>query len=669
MHTRYSESDARADPNVPPTYKQQAIILVSSLKKKEVFFTLLFSSTSAVAQADTQPTMEGTSPSPFDAFDAIISDDVDHQLSTFLNTNDDPRDATERLMESYEGVPDMIRALVEWSDIYADGTANLEQAVETVLLEHEQTIIPRLDEALATTEKSLPVVTTVTESKRWNPVVCSMAARNKESTLHNLLIRESRLSQAGINQEVLQTPASFVDAITEQFTKLFSADKQVSDDELLGLYNRVSALCTYDECSTIVSLRMFNKLSHDADTPFMRGLYRRVGQEVRKEAVRVMTAANIMSEHMARQYVIRLAFITDCVESNVSMRKPIVDALLNLFGGTDRSIRRRFETETKILRGVYGCLIGDIEIKEADSDVVETVQEFQGSVADKVVLIRMLCHVEVFEDILKALFSHKYRTYLDGEPDISKRTCLCMLLAYAGVFICKDDKELPTMLEDEVAKEKLRNEMKTTFTEIRRVAEVCESLKPGCPRFKIRGPPVQVLLEGTKSPLIARGVLMWAKEGLEGGSNLRELLVTAPTHLAFLEAIAEKHPVLQGEVLEVIREAFMRDYPELDVIEVEKLRDKFTKTITGLVRIQMAPQIVRMFQGSWANNKRVDLAHLRHFINGLLQIISPPFSRTFAASVMELLNNERVASAIQRDPVIVKKALTFRKEAEKMGLT
>lgn len=613
--------------------------------------------------------MEGVTPSPFDAFDAILSDDVDHQLSSYLASNKDLRDATERLTESYEGVPDMICALVEWSNLYGNGNANLEQAVETVLLEHEQTIIPRLDEALASTENSLPVVTSVTESERWSPVVSSMAARNKESTLHNLLTRESRLAKAGINQDVLQSPASFIDAITEQFTKLLSPEKQVSDDELLALYNRVSALCTYDECSTIVSLRMFNKLAHDAESPFMRGLYRRVGQEVRQEAVRVMTAANIMSEHMARQYVIRLAFITDCVEANVPMRKPIVDALLNLFGGTDQSIRRRFETETKILRSVYGCLIGDIEVKEGDGEVVEAVQEFNGSVEDKVVLVRMLCHVEVFEDILKALFSHKHRTYLDGEPDISKRTCLCMLLAYSGVFICKDDNALPTMLDDEVTKEKLCEEIKHLFMEIRKVAEVCESLKPGSPRFQIRGAPVQVLLEGTKSPLIARGVLMWACEGLEGGSNLRELLVTAPRHLAFLEAIAEKHPVLQGEVLNVLRDAFMRDYPELDAIEVEKLRDLFTKTITGLVRIQMAPQIVRMFQESWADNKRVDLAHLRHFINGLLQIISPPYSQHFAASVMDLLNNERVASAIQRDPDIVRKALMFRKEAEKLQRT
>lgn len=613
--------------------------------------------------------MNGTTASPLDAFDAILSDDIDQPLSTYLDTHDDPKEATDKLMESYEGVPDMVRALVEWSSMYTDGNANLEQAVETVLLEHEQTIIPRLDEALATTEKSLPVVTAITASNRWNPVVSSMAARNKESTLHNLLTRETRLSQAGISQDVLATPNTFVDAITAQFTKLFAEDKPVSDDELIALYNRVSALCTYDECSTIVSLRMFNKLARDAETPFMRGLYRRVGQEVRKEAVRVMTAANIMPEHMARQYVTRLAFLTDCVVAGVSMRKPIVDALLNLFGGTDRSIRRRYETETKILQGVYGSLIGDIGIKEGDGEVVEAVEEFHCSIEEKVVLIRMLCHVEVFEDILKALFSHKHRTYLDGEPDVKKRTCLCLLLAYAGVFICKDNRELPEMLEEDVTKEKLRIEIKNSFDQIKKVAEVCEDLKPGCPRFKIRGQPIEVLLEGVKSPLIARGVLMWAQEGLQGGTDLRALLVTAPTHLAFLEAIASKHPVLQGEVLEVIRFAFMRDYPDLDIVQAEELRDKFTKTITGLVRIQMAPQIVHMFQTSWADNERVDLAHLRHFIDGLLQIISPPFSRAFAASVMELLNNGRVASAIERDPRIISKVLKFREQVAKIGLT
>lgn len=611
--------------------------------------------------------MNGTTPTPFDAVDEILSDDIEKKVASFLETHDSAKGATNALMEGYEGVPDMIRALVDWSSLYTEGTANLEQAVENVLLEHEQTIIPRLDEALATTEKSLPVVTAITAAKRWNPVVSKMAARNKESTLHNLLTRETRLSQAGINQDVLSTPSAFVEAITAQFTKLFSDEKPLSDDDLLGLYNRVSALCTYDECSTIVSLRIFNTLAKDAETPLMRGLYRRVGQEVRKEAVKVMTAASIMNEHMARQYVTRLAILTDCVVANVSMRKPVVDALLNLFGN-DRSIRRRYETETKILRGVYGSLIGDIGIKDGDGEVVEAVEEFNCSIDEKVVLIRMLCHVEIFEDILKSLFSHEQRTYLEGKPDVAKRTCLCLLLAYAGVFICKDERDLPEMLEDDVTKEKLRSEIKKSFEQIEQVAEVCEDLKPGCPRFKIRGPPIEILLEGVKSPLIARGVLMWAQEGLQGGSDLRSLVVTAPTHLAFLEAIAQKHPVLQGEVLDVIREAFMRDYPDLDIVQAEELRDKFTKTITGLVRIQMAPQIVHMFQTSWADNERVDLAHLRHFIDGLLQIISPPYSRPFAKSVMALLGNSRVASAIERDPRIISKVLKFRDEITKMGL-
>lgn len=607
-------------------------------------------------------------PSPLDALDAILSDDIDQQLSTYLGTHDDPKEAADKLQESYEGIPDMIRALVEWSNLYTDGNANLQQAVETVLLEHEQTIIPRLDEALATTERSLPVVTEITASKRWNNVVSSMAARNKESTLHNLLTRETRLSQAGINQDVLATPETFIDAIKAQFTKLFAEDKPVTDEELLNLYNRVSALCTYDECSTIMSLRMFNLLSRDAETPFMRGLYRRIGQEVRKEAVRVMTAANILSENMARHYITRLAFVTDCVVANVTMRKPVVDSLLSLFGGNDRSIRRRYETETKILRSVYGGLLGDLGLREGDGEVVEAIEEFHCSVEEKVVLIKMLCHVEVFEDLVKALFSHKHRTNLDGNPDIPKRDCLCLLLAYAGVFICKDDREVPEMLADEMAKGTLRTEIKDSFEHIRKVAAVCEELKPGCPLFAMKGRPIDVLLEGVKSPLIARGVLMWAQEGLEGGSEVRALLVTAPTHLAFLEAIAEKHPVLQGDVLEVIRSAFMRDYSDLDIVQAEELRDMFTKTITGLVRIQMAPQIVHMFQTSWADNERVDLAHLRHFVNGLLEVISPPFSRVFATNVVELLKNARVAAAIDRDAGIRSKVSKFREEVQKMSI-
>lgn len=603
----------------------------------------------------------------FNEPDSILAEDVRDPLGKFIEKNGSLEVATEALMESYEGVPDMICSLVDWSNLYGDGTANLHAAMEAVLVENEPTVVSRLDEALASSEHSLPIITAITSSSRWNPVVSAMASRNRESTLHNLLTRETRLSQAGISQDVLQSPQSFLNAIIKQFNNLLSDGKAVTEEDLEALYKRVSAMCTYDECGTVVALRLFNTLSKEAEDPYMRGLYRRVAQEVRMEAANVMQASSIASESVAHQYVTRLAIITEAVSSDVVMRKPIVDALLSLLA-SDRASRRRFEPEIKVLLDCYGRLIGDIGIMDGDGEVVESVIELNYDILEKIVLIRILCHVEIFEDILKALFSHEHRTYLDGKPDHSKRRCLCLLLSYAGVFICVDERELREKLSNEESKEELRQAMKVMYQKLERTAFICEDLKPGCPRFKIRGKAVEDLLRAVEDPLIARGILMWAREGLHGGSDLRALMMTAPKHLAFLEAIAQNHQILRGHVLDIIRGAFIRDYPGLEITQIEDLRDKYMKTITGLVRIQMAPQIVQDFRTSWASDERVDLAHLRRFICGLLQRISPPYSHPFASSLLELLGNKRVAAAVDKDVKTGALVLNFRQQATLMGL-
>lgn len=605
---------------------------------------------------------------PFTSPDAILSDDIDVRLDQYLDAGGDLTATCEALMESYDGVPDMLRALIEWIDLYGSGIDTMEQAVQTVLQEHEVTVVPRLDEALADSDKAQTIISAVTNSPRWKPVVTQMAERNRESTLHNLLTRESRLSQAGMDQQVLQSPTSFLDAIAMQFTELFGSGRTVSDTDLTALYKRVSALCTYDECSTIVALRLFSTLSIEAEDPLMRGMYRRMAQEVRKEAVNVMKAASVVPDGVARQYVMRTAILVDHVAAGVTMRKPVIDALMSLLT-SDRNNRKRFDNETKILLDVYGRLVGDLELDEVSIvDDVPTVDDNVINIEEKVVLIRSLCHIEIFEDVLKSLFSHEHRTYLDGSPDLKKRKCLCLLLSFAGVFICMDDHVVTEKLNSAQSRGELVTAIKRKFTGLDMVATVCEELTPGCPRFKIKGKAVDELLVGVKDPLIARGIMMWAKEGLHGGPDLRALMVTAPKHLAFLEAIAERHHCLRGEVLEIIRNAFMRDYPGLASTQVEDLRDMFMKTITGMVRIKMGPQIVHVFQESWADDLKVDRSHLRRFVDFLLRTISPPYSRAFASSVLQLLSHKRVASAIEGAPKTSKLVTEFRRHVQGMGV-
>lgn len=604
--------------------------------------------------------MENDYLDPLQGSDSVFSDTVKRDSATYMNNLEIHRPALDLLMDNYGGLPDMIQALVGRANNYIEGKKNLKQAVKNVLLEHEATIVPKLDEALVTTKRSLPVVSDITSSNRWNQVVSAMAARNKKSTLHNLLTKETRLSQAGTTQNVVSPSETFVQAKCQQISDVLANGKPVSETDLLELYECVAIISPNDDCIFMTALRALDQLSREALDHITRTLYRRLSQEVRREAINVVASISIVPEHVERQYIIRLPIFTDFVADNVSMRSQAADALLGVLS-RDMSVKRRYEAETLALRNVYGALTGDFE-RSTEDEAVETVVEFDCSVEEKMVLNKPLCHCEVFQDALTSLCSHEHRTYVKGKPDEGKRKCLSILLAYAGVFIAIGELDFPESLSNEHEKESLRYEVKNICGRMKIIAKICGDLKPGCPEFKTKRKPAEILLSAVKHSLLEHGVLIWTREGLQEGSDLKALLATTPRHFPFLVAIAKHCEFLRGQVLKCTRQAFMREYSGLDIIQQEELRGKLMKSIMGMVRVQMGPLIVDMFPKKYFGELRVDRNHFQYILSGLSEAMSPFYSPQFAENVLTLLSSERIASAVNNDGNVNRLVRTFKEQ-------
>lgn len=605
---------------------------------------------------------------PFEAEDALLFPNLRSILDTYLDANGTLPAACEALSQSYVGQHEMIRLLINWMESYGGGAASFDKAVESVLLSHEQALVAGLEDTL-TSPESQPILSGIAASPRWNPVVSAMAARHRGSMLHSMLARENRLLLAGMGQQIVKTPEGFIEALSGLVYKAFADVPSLSDKELTALYKRIAAMCTYDECSTLLALRHFSDLARLAEDRVMRGLYKRIGQEVRKEVVKVLCAGSVLSEAAARQYGMRLALVVQNSAANVRPHRNVIEALMGIL--THRPNGTPFDAEIKVLMEVYGCaIIEDLGIED-DGDVDMLNGRKRYSIEEKVLLIQWLCMMEVFDGIMKALFSHKHRTYLDSRlPDVDKRRCLCLLLAYSAVFIEKEDNEIEEMLRSTNAQGKSLGSaaVRKQFGKVGLVASVCEELYPGCQSYRIKGKSVEVLLSGVQDKVLVRGVLMWAQEGLRGGCDPRALLKTAPKHLAFLQAIAQDHAVLRGEVLQSFREAFDREYTEMVVTQVEDMRELFMKRITELVRVQMGSDIVQVFLESWVDNERVDDSHVKNFVSELLSSISPPYADSFVRNVLRLLRHKRVVSSIVKDDKVSKMVISFQKNAYDLGM-
>lgn len=619
----------------------------------------------------------------FQEDDAVLYLDLPEALTKHTEAGGQLSDATEALSNSYEGIEDMTAMVMSWVDIYGNGVHAFEDAVETVLRENEQSITQRLQEILPSLRDSHRVMAQIASSGRWNPAVSEIADRHRSSTLFNMLTREARLVDAGVPSAQLLSPDVFLNVVCEQLTSVFEDGATVDDDVILKLYKRLSAICTYDECVMACSLRLFSEMSRAAEQPAMRAMFRRIGQEVRKAAVDVITSAKIVPPVTARQYVVRMAINIDCAAVGVRMPKSVMDALLALMSSV--SGKRPYDKEIKIILDAYKNLLGPLEIgfygepkenSQSMDEVTPAGVSNSKKAMDKAMFVLSLCHIEVYDDLLYALFTNAHRVQQEvrrrSERNQTRRRCISLLLAYASVFIIKDFKEITEILSGDSPQgtyEKVREDVKAKYCKFEILGEACEALYPGCARFVMKGAKMDVILEATNDPFLAPAVLIWASEGIKGGENSQNLLMTAPTHLAVMEKVAKDHPVLRKKVMKAIREALKRDLASMEDIMQVDLRDMYMKSLVSMVSVEMAPELIQEFLEHFADDSLVDDSLRRRFVGGVLTGIDPPYSKPFAALVLRLLQHQRTASVVETDQNISNMAIQFRRLAYGMGVS
>lgn len=623
--------------------------------------------------------------------DAILTPAVDAELDKFLKAGGTDVDAFDLLCDSYEGVPDMISTVESWAPIVngrgnANGNGNsppnvnsnggvapgfLERALEEVLEENEADIVARVDAVMHSAERAPEFLHELYANPRWAGVIRRIGEKHRNSALFNFLARAARLKDAGIAHDVVEAPHKFLNALSEAVALLFQKD-DITMKDLTVFYTQIRSLAAYDEACAVISMRLFASLSRETIDPFTRGLFRRTAQEIRSESITAMQAVAGIPDNIALQFVQRLAIVLESVAARNPVPKRLLDALVGILS-PERVAQRGFISEVALINNSFEGLFNEKGPKKSADEEIDdiTMTGFQAmspeEAARREVLLGMLCHAEVFQAIMRSLFTHAERAYRlakNGSKavDEKRRDCLAMLMSYAGTILKVPSDEVVAMLQDKTALKKLRVECLALGKKLREVAIVCEDLVPGCPRFKFKGKNVTTLVENLDDPIIAGGLLGWVEEGLKGGEDERTLLVTSPKHLAFLEGICEKHKRLRDQALGILHVGFSRKYAKLNVLDAEKLRDMYLESLVSMVPLYEGPAVVDLFLECYTHDGAVDDSHLRRFVKELLRMIAPPYSREFTHSVARLLSMRRIKDATTTDPEAVSLTSNFWNE-------
>lgn len=632
---------------------------------------------------------------PLNQDDAILHENAEEFLMDFLQRNNvELTRAGEVLADTYRGAPDAVRQVLTWfSTICADTTPLLIQATEAALLTLEPKLIPMLNEKLVDSDFAMKEISDVIKSPHWNKFFSSMAERHPSSALRSALKRENLLSDVDVRKSALHSPDTFCSEFYDMVQSTIKngvVDEQNSSSECEQFFKRISVLCALDECSTQSALYVLARLSREAEHPLTRMFYRRLSQHIRRQAVSAIRGMHVAaSDDTAMQvapepededavaHVAKLAIVADFTAMNVAVRNDFVNSLLAVCISRvdigEPGETRSLAPEVKAVTAVFGSIIEPITVGNepiaSRSDIPHDLRLDPIIVTEKAILLRALCHEEILENLFDCAFS-TWRCPQAGTGASSKKRCVCLLLAFAGMLLKVQDSDIVALLKDNERVQTLRQNVTALFQKLELLAQTCEVLKPGSPLYVLKAETKRSLEEATKDPFLARGIIIWAKECLLGGDNPRDLFNTAKIHLAFLSLIACRHVALRSAVVDALRDVILRGYPGLEDTEIGNLHVQFVGCLVAFLELDMGFDVTNMVLNDLIDNPVVDISHIKRYVVETLKRIRSPYSEAFAKKMLQLVNHKRLAASGSTDRSELRGAIAkFRRDVDAMGIS
>jgi len=121
--------------------------------------------------------------------------------------------------------------------------------------------------------------------------------------------------------------------------------------------------------------------------------------------------------------------------------------------------------------------------------------------------------------------------------------------------------------------------------------------------------------------------------------------VVVPYYLNISTRIAEIHPLLRQDVLQVTAKAFDSKSAELDELTWLDIRKIYTEHLIDISRLGIALPVLEVVS-NWASE---DISLLRNFVKLMLGLAGPPHSRDFASAFLALISKEEVRSSFRHD--------------------
>lgn len=241
--------------------------------------------------------------------------------------------------------------------------------------------------------------------------------------------------------------------------------------------------------------------------------------------------------------------------------------------------------------------------------------------------------------------------------DLNKAT---ILLCYATTYK-SESKDSTAMSIDEPDHEPLPNELRKRIPAFKELEDLILSVIPLCTREIVHSQDLVALpkvAEAVKrSAVVASGVIEWLRSDLLSPSFFKIVTFTDinRVHFDLIRLIMSRYPVHRRIIFDLLVDSYTSRVPEKisEDFRLEVIRLFIDLFFTGYTK----PVLDKL--GTWAEQRALDLSHLRTFFENVLSRVEKPYSPSFMRQMVEAIGRECVYSPLSAH-VMERHRVTYR---------
>jgi len=522
------------------------------------------------------------------------------------------------------------------------------------------------DAIMSLSKKQAAFVDEMIHSERWRKLLIDLSATNKDSKLFMYCLQSisklghhraiaNRINQSdyfGVFNSMLASELTIAGKIAvDGYSEEVSACVDKSKGQMGSLVADLRRTCTSTSYTYLYATEVINELiirtrqsMNVVDKPALQRAIRkwqRLKEELEDEMLKPLATGTTFQKKRRIDVALTMSDLYQRQRRRIDPTSGYFDGEGN---GSTSSMSNKNELSNVLDNALVGLLTKTSLGVQIDKEVAESMLKYAyGGSTDRIGDL-LIEHPSAITSLLRNMFGSQRIRQLETRQKCARLVALAVMASermaisryHASAIVSDEDELCQIILKGSQLCEQV--ESMVSFTVLDSTENTAGSI----------GRQLSALC--IKYPVIAQGVLIWAKE-LASGS---EFITTAgyptvsPCILSLARLISIYHPLARNGVLDLALVFLGHSNSDISHQKMQSIKEQCLRLLLYISTQGLSLAVISALQNKLQKgvSSEIDSALIRYFISGLLDIVQPPLSLPFVRSLSSFLLEGQCVDAL-----------------------